>query len=84
MFLPVSSIGLLATNRAYLHLANPTLQEVFISKLTQFSKGNNVLDACACNTDGFPWRDKHVSSTQLNRPISKNTIYLHLEQPKVQ
>jgi hypothetical protein len=28
-----------------------------------------VLDAAACNLDGFLWRDTCVSSTQLNRPI---------------
>jgi hypothetical protein len=38
-------------------------------KLTQFTQGNNVLDAAASNTDGFVLRDTYVSSTQLNRPI---------------
>jgi hypothetical protein len=38
-------------------------------KQTQFLHGNNVLDAAACNIDGFLWRDTFVSSTQLNRPI---------------
>jgi hypothetical protein len=28
-----------------------------------------VPDAPASNLDGFLWRDKYVSSTQMNRPI---------------
>jgi hypothetical protein len=28
-----------------------------------------VLDTPASSTDGFPWRDTCVSSTQLNRPV---------------
>jgi hypothetical protein len=45
-------------------------------KLTQFSEGNNVLDAPASNTDGFPSRDTCVSSTHMNRPIwSKQSVY---------
>jgi hypothetical protein len=39
--------------RAYLHLEIPKLQKVFLSKLTQFSKGKNMVDAPASNTDGF-------------------------------
>jgi hypothetical protein len=47
------------------------LHEVFLSKLTQFSQGNNVLDAPASTTKGVLSRDTFVSSTYLNRPISK-------------
>jgi hypothetical protein len=36
---------------------------------TQFSQGNNVLDAEAPNIDVILWRDTCVSSTKLNRPI---------------
>jgi hypothetical protein len=44
-------------------------------KLTLFSQGNNVLDAAASNIDGFLWREREVSSTQLNRPIwSKESL----------
>jgi hypothetical protein len=38
-------------------------------KLTQFSQGNNVLDAPASSSLGFLWELTCVSSTQLIRPI---------------
>jgi hypothetical protein len=41
-------------------------------KLTQYSQGNNVLDAPSSNINGFLSRDTCVSSNQVNRP--------HLEQ----
>jgi hypothetical protein len=65
----------ISTNRsswntqAYLHFETPKLQEVFLEKLTQFSQGNNALDPPASNTNGCLWRDKCVSSIQLNRSI---------------
>jgi hypothetical protein len=62
-------IGLCGTKWSFLYLQNYDLQEVFLSKLTQFSQGNNFLDATASNTNEFLFRDKGVSSTQLNRPI---------------
>jgi hypothetical protein len=43
-------------------------------QLTQFSQGNNVLDAVASNIDGFPLRDTHVQSTQMSRPICNKLI----------
>jgi hypothetical protein len=36
-----------------LHLETPKLQEVFLSKLTQFSQEKNELDDPASNNDGF-------------------------------
>jgi hypothetical protein len=36
-------------------------------KITQFSLGNNVLDAAASNIDCVLWRDTCVSSIQLRR-----------------
>jgi hypothetical protein len=38
-------------------------------KPTQFSQGNNEIDAPASNKDGFLSKDKCVSATQLNRCI---------------
>jgi hypothetical protein len=49
--------------RAYHHFEKSTLQEVFLSKITQFSQGNNVLGDSASNIDGFVWRDTCLSST---------------------
>jgi hypothetical protein len=54
-------------------------------KLTQFSEGNNVLDAPASNTNGFLLRDASVSSTQLHRPIwNKDIAHLYLEKLTLQ
>jgi hypothetical protein len=55
------------------------LQEVFLSKQSQSSKGNNVLNALHANTDGFFSRGTCVSSTQLDRPFGKTWALLHLE-----
>jgi hypothetical protein len=55
------------------------LQEVFISKGTQWSHINNVLDAAAASLDGFLWSRTCVSSTQLNRVNEVNRSYSHLE-----
>jgi hypothetical protein len=46
-----------------------------LQKLTQFSPGNNVLDAADSNIDGFLWLYAWVSSTQLNIHIlSKKSL----------
>jgi hypothetical protein len=68
-FLQFSWIGLFATKWALLHLENYHTQELFLSKLTQFSEGDNAEDAAASIIDGCLWRDTCVSSPQLNRPI---------------
>jgi hypothetical protein len=61
VFLQLTQIGLYGANIHYLHLENDDLQELFHQKLSQFSQGNNVLDAPASNTDGFLLRDICVS-----------------------
>jgi hypothetical protein len=71
-------------NIASLHLEKTMLLEVFLSKRTQFSQGNNVVDAAASNRDRFLSQDICVSSTQLKRPIWNNIAYLHLEKHKLQ
>jgi hypothetical protein len=45
------------------------LQEALIAKVKHLSLGNNVLDAADSNRDHCLWRDKCISSSQLNRPI---------------
>jgi hypothetical protein len=64
----ISWIGIFVTKRNYIHFEKPKLQEVFLSKLAQFSQGNHVLDGPVSNADGFLWRDTCVSSTHLNKP----------------
>jgi hypothetical protein len=43
-------------------------RKYIFQKLTQFSQGNNVLDASAPNIGVSLWRDVCVSSTQMNSP----------------
>jgi hypothetical protein len=65
----LSWIGLFGTKWAFLVIENSDWQELFSQKLSQFSQGNNVLDAPASGTNGFLLRDTCISSTQLKRPI---------------
>ena len=39
--------------RSHSHIGKYDLQEVFLQELSQFSQGNNGLDAAACNRFGF-------------------------------
>jgi hypothetical protein len=68
MFLQLSCRALFGIKTAYLHIEKPKLQDIFLSKLTQFTQGNNVLEAAAYDTNGFLLRDTCVPSTQLNNP----------------
>jgi hypothetical protein len=68
----LSWIGHFGTNRAYSHLEKqrePLWTDIFLSKLTQFSLWDNVIDTAASTTGGSLWRDPCVSSTQWKRPI---------------
>jgi hypothetical protein len=71
-FLNSAQKGLFAANGTFLHHENSDFQDVFLSKLTQFSQGINVLDAPISNTDGFLWRNMCVSQTSLSGPIWRN------------
>jgi hypothetical protein len=64
---------------AFLHLETMIYRKYFFKKLTQFSLGNNVLDANSSNTDGCLWTDTCVSLAQLNRPIWDKLSLSHLE-----
>jgi hypothetical protein len=59
VFLHLSWIGLFGSKWAFLHLESCNLQEVFLSKLTQFWQGNNVLVDIAPYIDGF-YREIYV------------------------
>jgi hypothetical protein len=50
-------------------------------KLTQFSQGNNMLDAPPSNLGGFPSKDPCVYSIELNRPMWKKMSVPHLCNP---
>jgi hypothetical protein len=54
IYFPLTSRGLFGTYQAYLHFEKPKLQEGHVLK-PNFSWGNNMLDACSSNTDGFLW-----------------------------
>jgi hypothetical protein len=64
-----SWIGWFATKWTFLQLENYGLQEAFLSKLAQFSEGDNARDAAASIIDHFLWRNTCASSLQLNRTI---------------
>jgi hypothetical protein len=53
-------------------------------KLTEFSQGNNVVNAAPANINGFLWGDTCVSSNQLSRPIWSKIFFLHLENADLQ
>jgi hypothetical protein len=74
-FFQLTWIGLFGTKWVFLHLENPDLQEIFLSKLTQFCQGTNMLDGPASNTYVFLSRDACVSSTQLSSPIRKKRAF---------
>jgi hypothetical protein len=57
VLLPFTGMELFCTNVMFLTLENPEMQVKLLSKLTQFSQGNNVLDPPASNTDGFLTRE---------------------------
>jgi hypothetical protein len=59
VFLQLSRKSLVGDNRVYLHFETPKFQEVFLSKLTQFSQEKNVLEATVSNNEGFP-QEMHV------------------------
>jgi hypothetical protein len=63
-----------STLKAYLKQTHPIstmkmmlCRKYSFQKLTPFSHGNNVLDAAACNIEGFLSRDTCVCSTLLKR-----------------
>jgi hypothetical protein len=73
VFLQLSRIGLFGTEGASLSLEKPTLQEVFLSNITQLVKGNNALDAPASNTDGLLSRETcffNLVDTHISKKMS--------------
>jgi hypothetical protein len=64
-------------------LKNLSCRKYSFQKLTQFSLGNNVLDAPASNTISFLLRETDVSSTQLNSLFGAKCACLHLENSDV-
>jgi hypothetical protein len=71
--------------RAYLQLEHQSCRKYSFHNLTQFSQGNNVLDAAASNIEGLLWRGEvHVSSIQANRPIRSKQSQSLQETHKLQ
>jgi hypothetical protein len=79
MSLQLCWIGLFGTNATFVHRENKDMQEAFLQKWTQFSQGDNVIDAAATNIDGFHWRDTGVFQLKWIGLFGANTAYLHLE-----
>jgi hypothetical protein len=84
VFHQLSWTGLVESNRVYQHFETPKLQEVFLSKLTQVSQGNNVLNAPASNKGGSLWRDSFVYSTYLIGQFGTNSGIVHIENNDLQ
>jgi hypothetical protein len=84
LFLQVSWLSQCGRYWAFLPLENYDLQEVFLSELSQFSQGNNVLDPTASNTDRVLSRDTCVSWNQLNRQIWIKESVSQTWTPKLQ
>jgi hypothetical protein len=57
VLLPFTGMELFCTDVMFLTLENPEMQAELLSKLTQFSQGNNVLDPPASNIDRFLARE---------------------------
>jgi hypothetical protein len=55
------------------------LQAIFFPKITQFSQGNNVLDAAASNINDLLWRGTWVFQVRGIGLFGKNRFCLHLE-----
>jgi hypothetical protein len=74
-------IVLFGTKRAYLHLEKPKLHLYSYQELTQFSQGNNVLDASVSNTTCF-FLEIHVylQFSRIGQLVTR--AYLHLEKSK--
>jgi hypothetical protein len=51
-----------------------THRKYFLQILTQFSQGNNVLDAAGSNVDSFSGRDTCVASSHLKGIIWRKEI----------
>jgi hypothetical protein len=60
VFHQLSSIDLLRTKRAYLHLGKPTWEEVFLSKTNSIHTGKQCVDAAVSRKDVFLRRDTWV------------------------
>jgi hypothetical protein len=80
VFLKICWIGLFGTKWVSFHLEKSKCRKYSFQKLTEFSQGNQVLDAPASNTDNILPRDTCVSSTQMKRPIWTN---ISLAQPLI-
>jgi hypothetical protein len=74
----------LKQNEHFSNLKAVIFWQYFFQKLTEFTLGNNVLDAPASNTDGFVWRDTCVPSKKQKRPIWRNRAHLRLDPPNLQ
>jgi hypothetical protein len=61
VYLEFSQVDLFGVSTYSLYLETPKWQYVFLSKITQVSKGNNVLNANASITDGFLLRGTCVT-----------------------
>jgi hypothetical protein len=75
--------GLFGANRPISTLKTVNCGKYFIHTLSQFSQGNNALDAPDSNIEDFPCRDKCFSSNQWNKSTCSKQILSPSETPKL-
>jgi hypothetical protein len=84
VFLQLRGNSLFGTKWALLPLKTMMYSQCSFQKLTQFSQGNNVLDAPDFNTNHFLSWDTCISSITWIGLFGKKWDFLHLEKPKFQ
>jgi hypothetical protein len=84
VFLHLRWIGLCERKWAFLHPETVISRKYSFQKLTEFSQGNNVVNVAASTMHGFIWKDRCVSSTQLNSSIWNKRTYVYSEFRKLQ
>jgi hypothetical protein len=71
----------LEKNGWLLHLVTQIGRQYSFEKQTQFSQGNNVLEAPASILHGFLLRDTYVHSSQLKGIFGTKWAFLTFENP---
>jgi hypothetical protein len=79
VFPQLSWIFLFGTKWSFLHLETHVLQEIYLSKPTQYSQENPVLKAHASTTTVIPSRDICVSSPQWIGLLGTKLSFVYLE-----
>jgi hypothetical protein len=82
VFLQLWWIGLFGRRKPISTLRNLTCKKYCFQRDSQFSQGNNVLDAAASNIDGFFGVTHVFLQLSWTAQYGTNTACIHLENPK--